>query len=63
MKEEPKKLSLFDIVGIYSSGVKTTLKATKAPMETTYFLFLFNCRTFNQTNCNSTYFEIIKIAF
>ena len=35
MKEEPKKLSLFDIVGIYSSGVKTTLKATKAPMETT----------------------------
>ena len=35
MKEEPKKWSLFDIVGLYSSGVKTTLKAIKAPMKTT----------------------------
>ena len=35
MKEEPKKWSLFDIVGLYSSGVKTTLKAIKAPKETT----------------------------
>ena len=35
MKEEPKKWSLFDIVGLYSSGVKLALKATKAPMETT----------------------------
>ena len=35
MKEEPKKWSLFDIVGSYSSQVKKTLKAIKAPMETT----------------------------
>ena len=35
MKEEPKKWSLFDIVGIYSSGVKMTLKARKPPMEAT----------------------------
>ena len=36
MKEEPEKWSLFDIVGIYSSRVKTTLKAIKTPMETTH---------------------------
>ena len=34
-KEEPKKWSLFDIVGICSSVVKMTLKAIIAPMETT----------------------------
>ena len=34
-KEELKKWSLFDIVGICSSGVKMTLKAIKAQMETT----------------------------
>ena len=32
---EPKKGSLFDIVGTYSSGVKMTLKTRIAPMETT----------------------------
>ena len=35
MKEEPKKWNLFDIVRTYSSGVKTILKAIKAPTETT----------------------------
>ena len=35
---EPKKWSLFDIVGLYglySSGVKMTLKVGLVPMETT----------------------------
>ena len=32
---EPKKQSLFDVVGLYSSGVKMTLKVGLVPMETT----------------------------
>ena len=32
---EPKKWSLFDIVGIYSSGTNLTLKVALVPMETT----------------------------
>ena len=35
MKEEPKKWSLFDIVGSYYTGVKKTLKVIKSPIETT----------------------------
>ena len=34
-KSPTKKWSLFDVVGIYSSGVKMTLKALFTPMETT----------------------------
>ena len=33
---EPKNWSLFDMVGIYSSGVKMTLKVGLVLLETTY---------------------------
>ena len=45
---EPKKWSLFDIVGIYSTGVKMTLKVWFTPMETTSEVRFWNVYRFGK---------------
>ena len=47
---EPKKWSLFDIVGLYSSGVKMTLKVGLVPMETILQIHSTSMDTSNMLN-------------
>ena len=47
---EPKKWRLFDIVGLYSSGVKITLKVGLVPMETTLQIHSTSMDTSNLLN-------------
>ena len=43
-KSRTKKWGIFEIVGIYSSGVKMTLKVWFTPMETSYLKGIFAVR-------------------